>query len=132
MTAGQTVALLGLLPHDALERLAAVLGSTGLLVVAHPRVQQFAGGVAVRALPVNTGILSHAIDVVILPSGVERLDLALLAEECRRILAPRGWLAAVLPEPAATALAHALRAVPFRTVVAEPAGALVQMRARGP
>jgi hypothetical protein len=112
---GATVVVLGRCPPELCAAVTAAIGATGLLVVCAPSVAWSGAGAAyVRASEIGTPILSHAADLVLVPSA-DGHDAELLVEEARRVLAPRGearLVLAGLPD----ALVRALSGARFREV----------------
>jgi hypothetical protein len=136
---GATVVVLGPALPGLVTTFSSAVGPTGLVVVLSrepPRATD--GAAAVRAVPVSAPLLSHVADVVIVPSIDAAGNSDALAEETRRLLAPRGivraWASAAEPGDTADRFAAALRQAAFRDVVVADAasGDGRGVRARGP
>ena len=130
---GATVVVIGS-PGTALcAVLAQAAGPTGLVAVCAPDVKARCPGAArLRATPASgIPVLSHAADVVLLLAGTAD-DAGVVAEEVRRLLAPRGAVRALLPAAEVEAVATALRHAAFRDVQTVPLGDMAGIRALGP
>ncbi len=135
---GATVVVLGSALPGLVTTLCLAVGLTGLVVVLSREPPRATDGAAVvRAVPVSAPLRSHVADVVIVPSIDAASDSDALAEETRRLLAPRGvvraWASAAEPGNPADRFAAALRQAAFRDVaVADAASSGRGVRARGP
>ena len=137
---GATVVVLGAAPDALCDALATAAGPSGLLVVCRPDPGRRCSVAArIRASPAAAPIASHIVDVLVLAT-VPPASLEAVADEARRLLAPRGELRAIVPcdvedtDTRVRSVSTALAAAFFRAIEVSPvAGAQVYgIRARGP
>lgn len=126
--ARMTVAVLGPVAEEIGAGLAAAVGTTGLVVVVSIQPLRRREGAVIRALPAQTPILSHAADLVLIPSAVAAVEAGALVEEVRRLLAPRGECRFLATGARAAEIEQALRAARFKGVRRDEIG----VAARGP
>ncbi|MFN8556611.1 MAG: hypothetical protein U0531_04430 [Dehalococcoidia bacterium] len=130
---GMTVAVLGGLPLGAGARLRDAVTATGLVVVVAAAPEAETGGATLCGVCDAVPLLSHVTDLVVVTPTALTADIATLADEVRRLLAPRGRAVAGGPLAAIRALAAALERAALQDVSWEPLdGGAAWLRARGP
>lgn len=111
-----TVAVLGACGPELARQLVTAVGPTGLVLLVSSDAATTRYGVTIRAAPLQTPVLSHAADLVLIPRVDDTVDAGALVEEVRRLLAPRGAVRLLASAEQADRLASTLTAAGFKSI----------------